>query len=105
MAVSIFEATNLYLGLGVGEHLGYLFTGVWTLLVSSLLFADRRILSLSGFALSLGVIAGMLEPFGVPAAAAINAIAYSLWALWSLILGVMLLVEGRTVRVRTAQAA
>lgn len=105
MAVSIFDATNLYLGLGVGEHLGYLFTGVWTLLVSSLLFADRRILSLSGFALSLGVLAGMLEPFGAPAAAAINATAYSLWALWSLILGVMLLIEGRAVRVRTAQAA
>lgn len=105
MAVSIFEAMNLYLGLGVGEHLGYLFTGVWTLLVSSLLFSDRRILSLLGFVLSLGVMAGMLEPFGVPAAAAINAIAYSLWALWSLLLGLILLTEGRAVRLRTARAA
>lgn len=104
-AVSIFDATNLYLGLGVGEHLGYLFTGVWTLLVSSLLFSDRRILSLSGFALSLGVLAGMLEPYGVPMAATINAIAYSLWALWTLILGVMLLAEGRSVHVRSAQTA
>jgi hypothetical protein len=104
-AVSIFDATNLYLGLGVGEHLGYLFTGVWTLLVSSLLFSDRRILSLSGFAISLGVLAGMLEPYGVPMAATINAIAYSLWALWTLILGVMLLAEGRSVHVRSAQTA
>ena len=105
MAVSIFDATNLYLGLGVGEHLGYLFTGVWTLLVSALLFSDRRVLSLSGFVLSLGVMAGMLEPFGVPMAATINATAYSLWALWALILGVMLLVEGRSVRIRNAQPA
>lgn len=105
MAVSIFDATNLYLGLGVGEHLGYLFTGVWTLLVSALLFSDRRVLSLSGFVLSLGVMAGMLEPFGAPMAATINAIAYSLWALWALILGVMLLVEGRSVRIRNAQPA
>ena len=105
MAVSIFDATNLYLGLGVGEHLGYLFTGVWTLLVSSLLFSDRRILSLAGFALSLGVMAGMLEPYGVPMAATLNAIAYSLWALWTLILGIMLMIEDRTVRMRTAQAA
>lgn len=104
-AVSIFDATNLYLGLGVGEHLGYLFTGVWTLLVSSLLFSDRRILSLSGFALSLGVLSGMVEPYGVPMAATINAIAYSLWALWTLILGVMLLAEGRSVHVRRVQVA
>ncbi len=38
IAVSIFDATNLYLGVGVGEHLGYLFTGVWTLLVAALIF-------------------------------------------------------------------
>ena len=74
MAASVFDTTNLYLGLGVGEHLGYLFTGIWTLLVSALLFADRRVLSVTGFALSLAVMAGMLEPFGVPMAATINAI-------------------------------
>jgi AcrR family transcriptional regulator len=36
--------------------------------------------------------AGMLEPFGVPMAADINAIGFSLWALW---LGAALLLEGR----------
>lgn len=105
MAASVFDTTNLYLGLGVGEHLGYLFTGIWTLLVSALLFADRRVLSVTGFALSLAVMAGMLEPFGVPMAATINAIGYSLWALWTLVLGVMLLIEGRSVRLAAAAAA
>ncbi len=105
MAVSIFDATSLYLGVGVGEHLGYLFTGIWTVLVSALLFSSRRIVSLTGFALSLGVMAGMLEPFSLPMAADINAIGYSLWALWTLVLGVLLLVEGRTVRVGNAQPA
>lgn len=105
MAVSIFDATNLYLGVGVGEHLGYLFTGIWTILVSALLFSTRRIVSLAGFVLSLGVMAGMLEPIGMPMAADINAIGYSLWALWSLVLGVLLLVEGRPARVASAQTA
>jgi hypothetical protein len=105
MAVSIFDATNLYLGVGVGEHLGYLFTGIWTILVSALLFSSRRIVSLAGFVLSLGVMAGMLEPFGLPTAADINAISYSLWALWSLVLGVLLLIEGRRVRIASAQPA
>jgi len=105
MAVSIFDATNLYLGLGVGEHLGYLFTGLWTLSVSALMFSNRRIVSLSGFVLSLAVMAGMLEPFGAPMAADINAIGYSLWALWALVLGFMLLIEPRRAGAAALQPA
>lgn len=105
MAASIFDATNLYLGLGVGEHLGYLFTGLWTLLVSALLFSDRRILSISGFVLALAVMAGMLEPFGAPMVATINAVGYSLWALWALLLGVSLLAGARAAPAPAAQAA
>lgn len=105
MAVALFDATNAYLGVGVGEHLGYLFTGVWTLLVSALLFSDRRILAVSGMALSLTVMAGMLEPFGVPYTADINAIGFSLWALWALVLGVMMLVRDHAAASAHAQPA
>lgn len=105
MAVSIFDAANLYLGLGVGEHLGYLFTGVWTLLVSALVFDQRRILAVAGAALSVGVMAGMLEPFGVPMAATINAISFSLWALWTLVLGVTMLFGMKQARVPVARHA
>lgn len=97
MSVALFDATNLYLGVGVGEHLGYLFTGVWTLLVAALVFGERRILGTSGVVLSFGVMAGMLEPFGVAMTADINAIAFSLWALWALVLGVMMLLKSRAV--------
>lgn len=95
MAASIFDAANRYLGVGVGEHLGYLFTGAWTVLVSAMIVKDRRILALSGVAISLAVMAGMLEPFGVPMTADINAIGFSLWALWAVVLGAALLLEGR----------
>lgn len=95
MATSLFDAANRYLGVGVGEHLGYLFTGVWTLLVSAMIFSERRILATTGVALSFTVMAGMLEPFGVPYTADINAIGFSLWALWALVLGVALLREVR----------
>lgn len=104
MAVSIFDTTNLYLGVGVGEHLGYLFTGVWTLLVSAMLLSERRILAVTGMALSLTVMAGMLEPFGVPYAADINAIGFSLWALWALLLGVMMLIRPRETVLHTQPA-
>lgn len=104
MSIALFDATNLYLGVGVGEHLGYLFTSVWTLLVSALIFGERRILGASGIVLSFGVMAGMLEPFGVAMAADINAIAFSLWALWALVLGVMMLLKSRA-PILAAQAA
>lgn len=105
MAASIFDATNLYLGIGVGEHLGYLFTGVWTLLIAALVFPTHRILSVAGAALSLAVMAGMLEPFGVPGAAAINAIGFSLWALWALLLGLALILRRAPVLAATPQMA
>lgn len=105
IAAALFDATNAYLGMGVGEHLGYLFTGVWTLLVSALISSDRRILGASGALLSLTVMAGMLEPFGIPFAADINSIGFSLWAVWALTLGVMLLLEGRSVRAARPHAA
>ncbi len=105
MSAAIFDATNLYLGVGVGEHLGYLFTGVWTLLVAALIFPGHRILSVAGAALSLAVMAGMLEPFGVPGAAAINAIGFSLWALWALLLGVALLLRRTAAVAATPQMA
>lgn len=104
-AGAIFDAANLYLGVGVGEHLGYLFTGVWTLLIAALIFPAHRILSLTGAALSFTVMAGMLEPFGVPGAATINAIGFSLWALWALLLGVALLLRREPVLAATPQMA
>jgi len=45
-----------------------------------------------GVALALGILLGTLEPAGVPLVGLINAIAYSLWAVWIVILGVRLLI-------------
>jgi Domain of unknown function (DUF4386) len=91
MAVALFDAANHYLGMGVGEHFGYFFTAIWTGLISALIFRTNRIRAISGIIISAGVISGMLEPFGVPMTGMINSISYSLWPLWTLILGVLLL--------------
>lgn len=98
MAVALFDAANHYLGMGVGEHLGYFFTAIWTVLVAALVFRTNRIVAISGVVIAAGVAAGMLEPFGVPMTGMINSISYTLWALWTLILGVVVLRgERRTV--------
>ena len=91
MAVALFDAANHYLGMGVGEHLGYFFTSVWTALIAALLFRSNRVIALLGFAIAAGVIAGILEPYGVPLTGLINSVSYSLWALWTLAIGVVVL--------------
>jgi hypothetical protein len=85
---AIFEAFNRYAGMGVGEHLGYLFTGAWTLLIAHALRGYSRVLALSGTVLGVGILAGLLEPAGVGVAGAINAVAYLLWSVWMIAFGV-----------------
>ncbi|HEV2517100.1 MAG TPA: DUF4386 family protein [Devosia sp.] len=104
MAVALFDAANRYLGMGVGEHFGYLFTAAWTLLVAVLIIRRHRFIAAAGVAIALGVIAGMAEPFGMPLAGAINSISYTLWALWTLILGIVM-VRGERQMLAVPQAA
>jgi hypothetical protein len=105
MDVAIFDFANQFLGAGVGEHVGYLFTAIWTALVSALLVRDHKILAVSGLVIATGVAFGVLEAFGVGIAGAVVAIAFSLWAVWALIVGVQVLRgDRRTARV-VAQAA
>ena len=96
MAVALFDAANHYLGMGVGEHLGYFFTAIWTALAAALLFKTNPILASAGIVIALGVISGMLEPFGVPLTGVINSISYTLWAVWTLIVGIVVLRDGRS---------
>ena len=96
MAVALFDAANHYLGMGVGEHLGYFFTAIWTALAAALLFKTNPILASAGIVIALGVISGMLEPFGVPLTGMINSISYTLWAVWTLIVGIVVLRDGRS---------
>ena len=105
IAVGLFDAANHYFGAGVGEHLGYLFTGAWTLLVSGLIWRQHRILAPLGALIAVGVLVGMAEPFGVPLAGTINALNFTLWALWTLVLGVIVLRGERRVPAATGAAA
>ncbi|GAB4209995.1 MAG: hypothetical protein OHK0022_42130 [Roseiflexaceae bacterium] len=90
----VFEAFHRYAGMALGEHLGYLSTSVWTFLVGLLMLRVPlfgRWLGLSGMGLALGIASGLLEPAGVEAAGAVNAISYLAWALWLMVVGVVML--------------
>jgi hypothetical protein len=89
----VFQAFNHYAGVGVGENLGYLFTGLWTVLVALAMFGSslplRRWLGLLGAVSAAGIIVGMFEP-----AANIVVVGYILWSIWLALTGILLLLPG-----------
>src|SRR5262245_20044106 len=101
----VFEAFHRYAGMAVGEHLGYLSTSVWTLLIAIVILQTGRFprwLGVSGIVLAAGIASGLLEPAGVELGGAINAVSYLLWAVWLIALGVSLRIGlGRAARQAT----
>ncbi|MFN8519563.1 MAG: DUF4386 domain-containing protein [Chloroflexota bacterium] len=97
----VFATLHRYLGVGIGEHLGYLLTGAWTLLVAWSLMTTAILpmwLGLVGLPIGIALLAGSLEFVGrnerdgwglmgmvVP-------VAYIAWSVWLIAAGVLLLV-------------
>jgi Domain of unknown function (DUF4386) len=97
----VFQALNRYLGVAVGEHLGYMFTGLWTGLVgvaviqSDVLHPAFGIIGLILAALFLiGAMefVGSFESGGWKFAGKLVPIAYVGWSLWLLAMGIVLLI-------------
>jgi hypothetical protein len=97
----VFDVANRYFGIAVGEHLGYVLTGLWTILVSiaALPVAPAWIV-IAGLVIGASLLFGALEflgPFeerGWPLAGTVVSIAYTAWAAWLIAGGVVLLVSG-----------
>lgn len=90
----VFQAFHNYAGVAIGENMGYLFTGLWTILVSVVLITTRQgkiWLALSGIVAGIAIMFGMLEPAGFEFAGTINVIGYLLWSVWLIAFGITLL--------------
>jgi hypothetical protein len=96
-----FAMLHRLLGVGIGEHLGYLLTGLWTLLVGAAILSTAVLPGWLGFAaipIGLALLVGTLEfvgpneEHGWPLAGTIVPIAYIAWSIWLIALGVFLLV-------------
>ena len=97
----IFATLHRVLGVGIGEHLGYLLTGLWTLLVAASILSTAVLpdwLGLVGLAIGVAMLVGSLEFVGPnerdgwPLAGTIVPIAYVAWSLWLVAMGVFLLI-------------
>ena len=92
----VFQAFHRYAGVAIGEHLGYLFTSIWTAFIAlavtqSPLFSAW--LGWIGLIPAIGIFIGVFEESGFKAAGAINAISYILWSVWLIVLGAVLLLN------------
>lgn len=97
----VFQTLNRYLGVAVGEHLGYLFTGAWTALVGAALLQSEVVHAAFGlvalglaplFLLGSMEFVGANEREGWKFAGTVVPFAYIGWSLWLLALGITLLV-------------
>jgi Domain of unknown function (DUF4386) len=96
-----FQTLNRYLGVAVGEHLGYLFTGLWTGLVSIAIIQSDLLNALFGvvglvlaplFLVGSMEFVGANEKQGWKFAGALVPMAYIGWSLWLLLLGAAILI-------------
>jgi hypothetical protein len=90
----VFNAFHQYVGVVVGEHLGFLLTAIWSILVSVLMLGSPLFgawIALLGMVAAIGILAGLLEPAGWKPAGAINAISYIVWSVWLILSGLILI--------------
>jgi hypothetical protein len=96
----IFQSFHRYLGVAVGEYLGYTLTGVWSILTGiAVIQADTFPAWLGVVGIVIGPLflvssiefLGSNEPEGWTIAGQITPVAYILWSLWLIALGVAVL--------------
>jgi Domain of unknown function (DUF4386) len=96
-----FQTLNRYLGVAVGEHLGFMFTGVWTGVVGAAILQSNVLHPAFGiialilaplFVLGSLEFVGPNEERGWKHAATISTVAYIGLSLWLLAMGISLLI-------------
>jgi uncharacterized protein DUF4386 len=97
-----FESFHRYFGVGIGECLGYLFTGGWTILVGVAMLQSSTFeawLAWPGIVIGIFLIVGSLEfvgrfeEHGWKLADTIVTVTYIAWSLWLMVSGFVLLVR------------
>jgi hypothetical protein len=96
----VFQSFNRFLGVAVGEHLGFLLTGSWSILIGAAMTQSAVLpvwLGIAGIivgavlALCSLEFVGSFERKGWKVAAALTPISYIVWSLWLIATGVALL--------------
>ena len=93
----VFATLHRLLGVGIGEHLGYLLTGAWTVLVAVSILSTTAVatwLGWVGLPIGAALVLGSLEFIGPnekpgwSMAGTVVPIAYVAWSLWLVAIGI-----------------
>ncbi len=96
----VFATLHRLFGVGIGEHLGYLLTGIWTVLVSATILSTSVVwpwLGWIGLPIGAALLVGSLEFVGPNEktgwllAGTIVPMAYIAWSLWLVAMGISLM--------------
>ena len=88
----IYETLNRFLGMSVGEHLGFIAMGFWTICLGTIILRHNKFynwISYSGITIGVFLIISTAEHFGGKYAAlfgTFNFLANTLWSIWLAIL-------------------
>jgi Domain of unknown function (DUF4386) len=97
---AVFRALHQYLGVGVGEHLGWLLTGLWSVLIGVGVIQTTALptwLGWSGIIIGAGLVVGSGEFLGPNEergwrlAGASIPVLYIAWSIWLLAMGITLI--------------
>ncbi len=96
----VFQSFNRYLGVGVGEHLGYALTGAWSVLAGVALTQTSAVpewLGIPGIATGAACCSarwsssGRTSPRGWKLAETLTPVTYVVWSVWLVAAGVALI--------------
>ena len=96
----MFQSLNRYLGVGVGEHLGYALTGAWSVLAGVALTQTDAVpewVGVPGIVVGAGLLlcslefVGGHEEHGGKLAEKLTPVAYVLWSVWLVLTGIALI--------------
>ena len=96
----IFQSFHRYLGVAVGEHLGFLFTGAWTALVGVAIMQSSNVngwVGVAGIIIDVALalcsleFVGPFESTGWKVAGTATPFVYIVWSLWLIVTGIALL--------------
>jgi hypothetical protein len=95
----VFQSSNRYLGIAVGEHLGYALSGAWSVLTGAAIIQSTTVpswLGVVGIAVGASLMlcslefVGRAEDRGWSLAEKLTPIAYVAWSLWLIATGIAL---------------
>ncbi|OYQ49178.1 hypothetical protein CHU92_00450 [Flavobacterium cyanobacteriorum] len=103
-AALLYETLNRYAGMSIGEHLGFIAMGSWTIILAALIIKQNTIKKWLGYAgLFIGILLlfSVIEHFGgkqAPIFGALNFIANSLWTFWIVAIAINILLIKPTLK-------